>query len=50
MAFLQLGNSGHVVVSVSIDFLSNLKQDAPIHCMACDYSPADRHSLPDHLK
>ena len=41
MAFLPLGNSDHVVVSVSIDFPINSKQDAPFHRIAYDYSPAD---------
>ena len=31
MAFPSLGNSDHVVVSVSIDFPSNSKRDAPFH-------------------
>ena len=34
MAFNPMGNSGHVVVSVSIDFPSNSKQDASFHCIA----------------
>ena len=34
MAFPPLGNSDHVVVSVSIDFSTNLKWDAPFHCIA----------------
>ena len=38
MAFPPLGNSDHVGVSVSIDFPINSKQDAPFHCVACDYS------------
>ena len=33
MAFAPLGNSDHVVVSVSIDFPTNSQQDAPFHCM-----------------
>ena len=41
MAFCPLGNSDHVVVSVSIDFPINSKQDAPFHCVAYDYSRAD---------
>ena len=41
IAFLPLGNSDHVVVSVSIDFPINLKQDAPFHCVAYNYSCAD---------
>ena len=42
-------NSDHVVVSVSIDFPSNSKQDALLHRMAYDYSRADWDGLPDHL-
>ena len=34
MAFLPLGNSDHIVVSVSIDFTSNLQRDAPFHRIA----------------
>ena len=41
MAFPPLGNSDHVVVSVSIDFPINSKQDAPFHHIAYDYSCAD---------
>ena len=41
MAFPPLGNSDHVVVSVSIDFPSNSQQDAAIHRIAYDYSRAD---------
>ena len=33
MAFSQLENSDHVVVSVSIGFLSNSKQDASFHSL-----------------
>ena len=50
MAFPPLGNSNHVVVSVSIDFPINPKQDTPFHCMACDYSCADWDGLHDHLR
>ena len=50
MAFPPLGNSDHVVVSVSIDFPINSKQDTPFHCMAYDYSRADRDGLRDHLR
>ena len=39
-AFPPLGNSDHVVVSVSIDFPSYSQQDAPFHCIY-DYSRAD---------
>ena len=41
MAFPPLGNSDHVVVSVSIDFPSNSQQDAPFHRIAYDHSRAD---------
>ena len=50
MAFPPLGNSDHVVVSDSIDFPSNSKQDAPFHCIAYNYSHADWGSLRDHLR
>ena len=36
--FSPLGNSDHVVVSVSIDFPTNLKWDAQFHHIACDYT------------
>ena len=41
MVFPPLGNSDHVVVSVSIDFPSNSQWDAPFHCIAYDYPCAD---------
>ena len=50
MAFPPLGNSDHVVVSVSIDFPINSKQDTPFHHVAYDYSPADWDGLFDHLR
>ena len=50
MTFPPLGNSDHVVVSVSIDFSSNLQQDAPFHHIAYDYFRADRDSPRDHLR
>ena len=50
MAFPPLGNSDHVVVSVSIDFPINSKQDTPFNCVAYDYSHADWDSLYDHLR
>ena len=50
MAFPSMGNSDHVVVSVSIDFPSNSQQDVPFHCIAYDYSRADWDSLCDHLR
>ena len=46
MALSSLGNSDHVVVSVSIDFPSNSKRDAPFYCIAFDYSRADWYGLP----
>ena len=45
MAFPSLGNSDHVVVSVSIDFPSNSQWDAPF-----DYSRADWKGLHDNLR
>ena len=50
MAFPPLGNSDNVVVSVSIDFLTNSQQDAPFHRMAYAYSRADWDCLCDHLR
>ena len=50
VAFPSLGNSIHVVVSVSIDSLSNSKWDAPFHCIVYDYSLADWDGLCDHFR
>ena len=50
MAFSPLGNFGHVIVSVSTDFSTNSKQDAPFHHIAYDYSCADWDGLHDHLR
>ena len=50
MAFAPLGNSDHVVVSVSIDVPVNSKQDAPFHRIAYDYSRADWDGLRDHWR
>ena len=50
MAFPPLGNSDHVVVSVSIDFPVNSKQDTPFHHSSYDYSRADWDGLCDHLR
>ena len=50
MAFPPLGNSDHVVVSVSVDFPTNSQQDAPFHRIAYDYSRADCDGLRDHLR
>ena len=48
--FLPLGNSDHVVVSVSTDFPSNLKEDALFHEIAYDYNRSDWDGLQDHLR
>ena len=45
-----MGNSDHVVVSVSIDFPSNSQWDALFHCMAYEFSHADWDDLSDHLR
>ena len=50
MAFPPLGNSDHVVVSVSIDFPSNSKRDVLFHRIAYDYSCADWDGLRDRLR
>ena len=50
MAFPPVGNSDHVVISISIDFPRNSKQDALFHRVAYDYSRADRNDLRDHLR
>ena len=50
MGFPPLGNSDHVVVSVSIDFPTNSQQDVPFHRIAYDYSRADWDGLRDHLR
>ena len=50
MAFPLLGNSHHVVVSVSTDFPSNSQQDALFHRIAYDYCRADWDSLCYHLR
>ena len=50
MTFPPLGNSDHAVVSVSIDFLINSKQDAPFHRIAYGSYRADWDGLRDHLR
>ena len=50
MVFPPLGNSDHVVVSVSTDLPIISKQDTPFHRVAYDYSRADWDGLPDHLR
>ena len=50
MAFPLLGNSDHVVVSVSINFPSISLRHVPFHRIAHDYSRADWDGLCDHFK
>ena len=50
MAFPPLGNSDHVVISVSIDFPSSSQRDGPFHCIPYGYSHADCDGLHDHLR
>ena len=50
MAFPPLGNSDHVVASVSIDFPTSSQQDAPFHRIAYDYSRTDGDGLRNHLR
>ena len=50
MALPPMGNSDHVVVSVSTDFPSNSQRDAPSHRIAYDYSRADWDGLRDYLR
>ena len=50
MAFPPSENSDHVLVSVSIDFLSNSHCDDLFHCVTYNYSCADWDGLPDHLR
>ena len=50
MTFPPLGNSDHVVVSVSIDFPSNSQRDAPFHRTTYDYSCIDWDGLRNHLR
>ena len=49
MPFPPFGNSDHVV-SISIDFQSNSKRDAPFHRIAYDCCRADWDGLPDYLR
>ena len=50
MASPPLGNSDHVLVSVSIDFPSCSQRDGPFHRIAYDYSRADWDGLHDYLR
>ena len=45
-----LGNSDHLVVSVSFDFPSNSQQDSSFHRIAYDYSRAYWDGLCDNLR
>ena len=49
MSFPPLGNSDQVL-SVSIDYPTNSKQDASFYCIAYDYSLADWDGLCDHFR
>ena len=50
MTFHPLGNSDHVAVSASIDFLTNSQGDAPLHRIAYDYSRLRDVTWEDILK
>ena len=45
-----MGNSDHVVVSVSIVFPTNSQRDVPFHRIAYDYFRADWDGLRDYLR
>ena len=50
MAFPPLGSFDHVVVSVSIDFPINWKQNTPFHHIVYDFSCADWDGFCDNLR
>ena len=50
MGLPPLKGSDQIIVSVSIDFLSNSKGDATFHRILYDYSRADWGGLCDHLR
>ena len=50
MAFPPLRIFDHVVVSVSIDFPINSRQDTPFYRVAYDYSRAGWNGLCDNLR
>ena len=50
MAFLPLGNTDHVVFSISIDFPSNSQWEVLLHGIPFDYSRANWDGLCDHLR
>ena len=49
-AFGPLGNSDHVVISVSVDFAVTSEKDTPYHHKAFDYSMTDWDGFRDHLR
>ena len=49
-AFPALGNSDHVLASVSIDFLSNSQRDALFNCMHYENSRPNWDRLHDNLR
>ena len=50
MVFPRSRNSDHVVVSISIDFLSKSQWDALFYCIVYDYFHADWDGLCDYLR
>ena len=50
MASRPLENSDHVVISVSIDFLTNSQRDAPFYHKAYDYFCAEWYGFRDNLR
>ena len=50
VAFPPLKNSDHVVVSVSIDFSSNSKEDVLFYHTGYDYSHVDWDNLHNHTR
>ena len=50
MASPPLGSSDHIIISVSVDFPINSKQDTPFHCVGYDESLPDWDGLWDHLR
>ena len=50
MAFPSLGNSDHIVDSVSTDFPTKSKGDALFYRIAYDHSHADMDGLCDHFR
>ena len=50
MVFSPLGNSDHVVASLSSDFPSYSQQDVPFQCISYDYSHANWDGLHDHFR